>query len=258
MKRDIELELARAISEGKKREKGLEDRKIRAHVFDKSTLLAIRKLQDRGDIGEIGRVIATGKEANVYYATTPLGSPIAVKIYKLETSSFHSMKKYILGDQRFEKIKPTRRNIVYTWCQKEYRNLQRAEDANVRVPTPIAARKNVLVMELIGSINNAAPPLVNIGTDNVKKLYKTLIEYVARLLYIAELVHGDLSEYNILMDNDTPVLIDMGQSVTRNSLLAQELLDRDLGNIQRFINKMGLNIDIEDVKRDIRAYEGKL
>ena len=80
-----------------------------------------------------------------------------VKIYRLETCDFNRMYDYIKDDQRYLKIKKGKRNIVFTWVQREYRNLLKARQANVSVPTPLTFLKNVLVLEFIGDDAIIAP-----------------------------------------------------------------------------------------------------
>jgi RIO kinase 1 len=147
------------IEKGKERRKRSEDQSTVESVFDTETLKVIYDLYNHKVLDEIGFVISTGKEANVYYAVGPQGEDFAVKIYRIKTAEPRFMWPYVIGDKRFKKIKRKTRDLVFTWAEKEYKNLSRAKEANVRVPTPIHVRKNVLVMEFIGKDGNPAPLL---------------------------------------------------------------------------------------------------
>ena len=108
-------------------------RKTKDYVFDEATLHGLDALIRKKVIDGLGGVIATGKEGNVFYAYTPSDDVVVCKIYKMETSSFHSMSKYIVGDPRFADIRKNRRSIILNWCKKEYRNLSIAHEVGVRV-----------------------------------------------------------------------------------------------------------------------------
>lgn len=223
------------IDQLKSRIKGLEDLKVEETVFDRFTLLTLYELSNKGYIDVLHGAIKTGKESNVFLAHDSVGKPIAVKIHRMVTSDFRAMLKYIEGDRRFKKTKRNRRNIILTWVLKEYKNLRTAYEAGVHVPMPIYQKNNVLVMEYIGDDEGAALTLKKADYRG-EKLFRDVFKDVKKL-YKAGLVHGDLSEYNILVWNDSPVIIDLSQSVPLSHPLADELLKRDLHNLARFFGK---------------------
>ena len=243
-------------------------RKTKDYVFDEATLQALDALIRKKVIDGLGGVIATGKEGNVFYAYTPSDDVVVCKIYKMETSSFHSMSKYIVGDPRFSDIRKNRRSIILNWCKKEYRNLSIAHEVGVRVPLPLAFKDNVLVMEFIGTIGKeeveASVPLRNMHLTKKQGLYcyDKVVEYVARLFYKGGLIHGDLSEYNILGlvkgKKVEPVIIDIGQGVLEAHPLAQDLINRDVEKLANFFNQFDANITEESVREKIRAWEKRL
>ncbi len=145
------------------------------------------------------------------------------------------MKNYIEGDYRFKKVKKTRRGIILTWVEKEYKNLNTAYSSGASVPRPVAFKKNVLVMDFIGTGREPAPMLKDAQVEK-DAVYKSVVDN-ARKLYGADLIHGDLSEYNILVKNKKPIIIDFSQGVPRDHHLAEELLIRDVGNLSRFFGK---------------------
>ena len=156
------------------------------------------------------------------------------------------MLKYIQGDYRFSRIKRNTKSLVFTWAQKEYRNLEQAFRAKIRVPKPIAIKNNVLVMEFIGKDGVHAPSLKNFRPEDPEKIYKTILLYIRRLYQTADLIHGDLSEYNIMIWKKKPVIFDVSQAVPSTHPLAEILLKRDLKNVNRFFMRLGVNVCPDD------------
>ncbi len=229
--------LDKQIDEIRDRIKGLEDFKTFNEVFDKSTLLTLYKLLNKGYIDIMYGVIKTGKEANVFLGLNRNGERVAVKIYRIATSEYKNMIKYIEGDWRFARIRKGKRNIVFLWVQKEFKNLETAYKCGVRVPKPIAYKNNVLVMEFLGVDDTPYPMLKFYEPENPRKIFEKVVEYMAKL-YRCNLVHGDLSEYNILIDeNEEPILIDFSQAVPLDHPNAMEFLERDVRNICRYFSE---------------------
>jgi len=228
-----------------RRIKGAEDFKAASDVFDKSTLISLYELANKGYIEEFFGVIGVGKEANIF-AARGKKELYAVKIYRITTSDFKAMKKYIEGDYRFKFVKDTKKSLINAWVEKEFKNLKIAEAAGVRVPHPFVYKNNILVMELIHDQGAPAPMLkeVGLGEKEAGRIYATLVSY-AKKLYKADLVHGDLSEYNVLLNKGEAIVIDISQGVPLNHALADELLERDLRNIARFFRK-----DYEEVIKE--------
>ncbi len=229
------------IDEFRMRVKDSEQRAVFADVFDEATLMALYGLSRKGYIDALGGCFSTGKEANLFHAVSEKVSEVAVKIYLISTANFNAMKEYILGDPRFSGIKPARRDIIFAWTKKEFKNLKRAEEAGVRVPKPYATKRNILLMEFIGKEGIPMPQLkdVELTGEEAKRIFNMILEYMKLLYSKAKLVHADLSEYNILIDVNTmePVLIDMGQSVIIDHFNAEEYLRRDVVNIAKFFRK---------------------
>jgi RIO kinase 1 len=90
--------------------------------------------------------------------------------------------------------------MVRTWAEKEFRNLNRLFQSNIKCPEPIFLRSHVLVMRFMGEDGFPAPLLkdANINESQARKLYLDCVKIVHRIYNIAKLVHGDLSEFNIL------------------------------------------------------------
>ncbi len=245
-----------AKDKSRAREKDSARLKVEENVFDVPTLKLLYTISNKGIIKALGGSISTGKEANVFYAEGQ-EKELAVKIYRLASSTFKAMDVYIMKDPRFTNIRNNKRDIIFAWTRKEFQNLKRAKSAGVRAPEPIFAEKNILIMEFMGEKGVSYPLLKNtpLEGDEIKRVYDTIVEYMRLLYKEANLVHADLSEYNILIDpNDvTPIFIDMGQSVTLEHPNAREFLYRDVQNILRFFSRYGIRDKPEELLTKIQA-----
>ena len=221
------------------------DRRVFDQVFDRSTLLAIHKLMQKGGIETIDYPIARGKEAHVFHATTNHG-PVAVKIFHTTNAVFKGLAKYIDGDPRFSGLSRRHRELVNIWVRKELRNLKRMRRHGLRVPEPIDSLKNILVMQYIGEENGAAPRLKDITVDDPYGVFEELLEFAAINWQTCGLVHADFSEYNILWKDGEPWVIDVGQSVTRQHPSSEEFLVRDVTRLVEWINRQGHSVDLAE------------
>ena len=212
-------------------------------VFDKATLMIIYQLLNSGVLYELHGVVNAGKEARIYWGKNKECKDLAVKIYLTASAEFKKgMLKYIEGDYRFKGVKHDTRSLIFTWAQKEFRNLEQASRAKVRVPKPIAVKNNVVVMEFIGKDGVNAPSLKEQAPNDPAEVYEVLLTFVERLYRKAELVHGDLSEYNIMMWKGKPVIFDVAQAVPVSHPMAEFFLRRDLGNVNRFFSRLGVKV----------------
>lgn len=241
------------------RRRDVVDRRTEGEVFDGSTLLTLHKMLLHGVLKSLDFPVSTGKEANVFRGTTPRGGYVAVKIFRTNTSTFKHVLQYIQGDERFEGVSGDKRALVHAWTQKEFRNLVRAREVGVDVPEPIKALNNVLVMEYLGVKQGPWPSLKDAAvTDEQMQAVcdKALDDYVT-LYNEADLVHADISEYNILVEGagtakPNPRFIDVGQAVLKNHPMAQEFLDRDLRNLTAFFRRRGAKADVMAVKARLK------
>jgi RIO kinase 1 len=231
-----------AFDEFRKRIKNSETLKVEASVFDDATLAALYKLVQDGHIAAFGGPVSTGKEANVYEALGPEETEVAVKVYRINASNFQQMRDYLEGDPRFEGIGSDKKKVVIAWVRKEYANLMRAKRAGVRVPEPIAVERNVLVMDLVGHADDRARRLAEVTVENPETAYEVVREYMRRL-YSAGLVHGDLSEYNLIIHEGELFVIDLGQAATVHHPNAREFLERDCHNVASFFRRQGMEVD---------------
>lgn len=238
------------------RVKRSEEYEAMEEVFDRSTLMVIYDFMNSGAIGEIHGVVKAGKESRVYWAKDGKGNELAIKIYLTLSAEFRKgMQQYIEGDPRFKGVKRDTRSLIFTWARKEFRNLEQATRAKVRVPRPIAVRNNVLIMQFIGKNGVSAPSLQEQPPKDPEKVYRVLLADLNKLYTKAELVHGDLSEYNIMIWKERPVIFDMSQAVSVSHPMADFFLRRDLTNFNAFFKKLSVNIlTAEESYRRVKAH----
>jgi RIO kinase 1 len=248
MSKRAQKKLAHQEKRVERRDKMLEhdfssERATLEEVFDRATFMVIYELLKSGVLYEVHGVVNAGKEARVYWGKNKEGKDLAVKIYLTASAEFRKgMLKYIEGDYRFKGVKRDTRSLIFTWAQKEYRNLEQASRAKVRVPRPVAVKNNVLVMEFIGKNGVNASSLKEQVPSNPEEVYEVLLTYLKRLYRKAEIVHGDLSEYNIMMWKGKPVIFDVAQAVPTSHPMAEFFLRRDLANVNRFFKRLSVKV----------------
>jgi RIO kinase 1 len=238
------------------REKRSEEYEVLEEVFDRSTLMTIYDFLNKGTIDQIFGSVKAGKESKLYWGKDKSGNPVAIKIFLTLSAEFKrgGMIPYIEGDPRFAHIKRDTRSLVYAWAQKEFKNLMQATQAGVRVPKPIDVSHNVLIMEFIGENGESAPLLREIEVKNPERLYNQVLANLKRLYQKAKLVHGDLSEYNIMIWKNQPVLFDVSQAVPLEHPMATQLLRRDIENLNRYFKRLGVEVlSSEEVHRRIMS-----
>jgi RIO kinase 1 len=258
MSRKAREKLARREKTVERRDKMLvhdfsSERATLEEVFDQSTRMVLYHFLSKGVIDEVHGVVNAGKEARVYWGKNKEGKELAVKIYLTSSAEFlKGMRKYIEGDRRFKNVKHDTRSLIFAWAQKEFRNLEQAAGARVRVPKPIAVKNNVLVMEFIGKDGVSAPSMKEQTPRDPQKVYSLLLTYLERLYRKADLVHGDLSEYNIMMWKGKPVIFDVSQAVPTSHPMAEFLLRRDLENVSKFFSRLGVKVlSVEEAYRRV-------
>lgn len=241
-------------------ERRSEDFEVEEAVFDKLTLEAVYRLIHRKVINRIHGVIKAGKEARIYWGEAPEGGELAIKIYYTATAEFRrGMKKYIDGDPRFDRVRRDTRGIIYAWAQKEFKNLMLAEDANVNAPRPVEVYRNVLVMGFIGRDGVPAPLLREVELADPETFYRRLLDEMWLLYARGELVHGDLSEYNIMVWEDAPVIFDLAQAVLRVHPMSDVLIRRDIDNVNGYFGSLGVEVfDAEKVEMWVKGESERL
>ncbi|XP_071347740.1 serine/threonine-protein kinase RIO1 [Trachinotus anak] len=228
------------------RVKDKSDRATVEQVLDPRTRMILFKMLSRGVICEINGCISTGKEANVYHASTSAGESRAIKIYKTSILLFKDRDKYVSGEFRFRHgyCKGNPRKMVRTWAEKEMRNLIRLQTAGILSPEPLLLRSHVLLMSFIGKDNMPAPLLKNasLSESKARELYLQVLQNMRKMFQDARLVHADLSEFNMLYHNGDAYIIDVSQSVEHDHPHALEFLRKDCSNVNEFFVKHGVAV----------------
>lgn len=224
--------------------------KVFEGVFDEFTLKTLETLKRKKYYDELGKPIKTGKEGDVYFAYKD-GNPIAIKIYRITTANFNKISEYISRDFRFRNIKGNLRKVILNWVQKEFRNLLLCHKANISVPFPYKSYNNVIIMEYI-----EGPMLKDTHLPNPQEFFELLLEQMKLLRHEANLIHGDLSEFNILVKDNCPVLIDFGQGLSIKNgddfKDFYDLYERDVKNVVAHFNKKyKLNLDLAVVFKEL-------
>src|SRR3989344_2079394 len=219
-------------------------------VFDEHTERNIFELQSHGIFDEIVSPYQVGKESNVFIAVKGK-EKLIVKIYRVQNCDFKRMYEYIKQDPRYTYLKHHRRQIIYAWTQREFRNLKYAEKAGINAPRPIVFKDNIIVESLIGD-TEPAPSLKDIYPKNARKFFEILMLDIKKL-YQQGLIHGDLSSFNILNFKDKPYLIDFSQSTVIKTPNSEELLQRDVKNLINFFTKLGVKEEPDEVLKKIKS-----
>jgi RIO kinase 1 len=235
--------------------KNKEVRKIFDDVFDRATLETIYDLSRKKYFDSIEYVIATGKEGN-FFRCKAGDNFVGLKIYKIETSDFRHMGDYIFGDERFKDVRKDKLSIIEAWTRKEFKNLEEMTRAKIRVPLPIAFKRNCLVMEFVGIDGVASPKAKDKPFYNMEEKYGLICKYLSKMVS-KKLIHADLSEYNILNKDEEMVIIDVGQGVSTMHPKAEEFFKRDVLNISKWFSKNGVDTNFEKMYEDIKKIKSK-
>ena len=246
--------------------------KTRGGALDANVRLLLTKAINNGMITHCNGAVKEGKEAIVYHAdggTESEGYDVAVKVFK-RIQEFRNRSAYVDSDPRYHGSKfrnADKRQQVELWTEKEYRNLVRAHRGGVAVPTPLMQKENVLFMRFLGDGGWPATQLREVELKRTSKRWRVLyiqcLAAIRRLYHCANLIHADLSEYNILVcpmsqvenamnkseeakDDLQIVLIDFGQAVELKHPDAMDLLKRDLSMVNAFFKKQDMKTLTED------------
>jgi RIO kinase 1 len=220
-------------------------------------------LVEEGLIDDVVRQLMSGKEAVVFVVRC--GEEIrCAKVYKeANKRSFRQAVQYTEG----RKVKSSRRARAMekgsrygreqqeeAWLSAEVDALYRLAAAGVRVPKPYNFMHGVLLMELVTDADGHAAPRLNdveLGEEKAREYHQMLIMEVVRML-CAGLVHGDLSEYNVLVAGDGPVIIDLPQAVdAAGNNSAAAMLERDVANLRNWFGRFAPELLTTDYGSEI-------
>lgn len=220
-----------------------EARKAVENVLTDETMDSLIEASEDGLFDRMHGVIESGKESAIFLAESQ-GEWRAVKIYMDRAGGFRDMYQYLRGDRRFRNIGKDRKSVIEAWAKKEYRNLEKASSI-VRCPEAHGIVDNVLVMEFIGEGRRPYPKLKDVRIENPDQALEITLEKIRDLWEEEELVHGDLSEFNILVEKDRLAWIDFSQGVHESHPEARELLERDVRRAVEFFRSQGASVEEE-------------
>ena len=243
----------------------IKDRRDRAtveQVIDPRTRIMLAKLVQNEVLTTLHGCISTGKEAHVYFARGYAKErtesrenwkeneiDLAIKIYNTSILVFKDRDRYVSGEHRFQSYcKSNPRKMVKLWAEKECRNLKRLDNAGIPCPKVIALKNHILVMTFIGDNGWPAPRLKDAILSHLDAVsaYKQVLNLVKKMYHICNLVHADLSEYNMLWYNSVLYMIDVSQSVEKDHPHAEEFLDEDVAHVLLFFSRLGVNVHSKD------------
>jgi RIO kinase 1 len=227
------------------------------------TPTALQPLIDEGVIDEVIRSLKSGKEATVYVVRTGAQTRCA-KVYRdMGQRSFQRRAQYqegrkVRGSRQARAMNKStrfgRREQEAAWKNAEVDALYQLQAAGVRVPKPYGYFNDVLIMELVtDAAGDPAPRLgeIDLSPDMARAYHDFLIRQIVLMLSIG-LVHGDLSEFNVLIAPDGPVIIDLPQVVNaagNNGALA--MLERDVNNIRGTLGRFAPELQATEYAREM-------
>ena len=221
-------------------------------VLDATAELAILGLVNQGVLAAVGGVVSAGKEAHVYHAAAGGAAPAgwrecALKVFRA-ANEFRNRGAYLLppAQEAYARARAHARAGVRLWAQHELKNLQRLQRGGVRAPAPLGVCGDaVLVMQFVGADGVPAPTLHDVdrravGTARWTRLYRECALQTHRMFHACALVHGDLSEYNILLWDGRPWIIDVSQALSVLHADALAFLRRDCATLTAFFAQRGV------------------
>lgn len=223
----------------------------------------LQALIDEGMIDSVVRQLMSGKEAKVYVVRCG-DDTLCAKVYKEATArSFRQAVDYT-ENRRVKNSRQARamaKGSKYgrqarevAWQSAEVDALHRLAAAGVRVPVPHNFVDGVLLMELVTDAHGDAAPRLNdvaLGAEHARAHHATLLREVVRML-CAGVVHGDLSEFNILLGAEGPVIIDLPQAVdAAGNNHASRMLMRDVANLRNYFSRFAPELRSTDYGPEI-------
>jgi RIO kinase 1 len=229
------------------------------------TPAALQPLIDDGVIDEVIRSLKSGKEATVYLVRSGAHTRCA-KVYRdMRQRSFQKRARYqegrkVRGSRQARAIAKStrfgRREQEAAWKNAEVDALYKLVAAGVRVPKPYGYFNDTLIMELVtDAAGDPAPRLgeVDLSPETAREYHHFLIQQIVRMLSVG-LIHGDLSEFNVLVGTEGPVIIDLPQAVNAaGNNGAPAMLERDVNNLRGTLGRFAPELLETEFAREMWA-----
>jgi len=208
--------------------------------------LALNVLVKAGFLQAVGKCLGLGKEADVYEVLTSNGEEAAIKFHRLGRISFRQTAKF----RSYTKPKTFWLFRSKVAAEKEFEALKKLYDCGVSVPKPIAQNRHAVLM---GKIRGVQLKEIE-SLPNPEKVFLEIVKNLQKAYKKAKIIHADLSEYNILLEDGMIQIIDWPQYITLQHPNADKLLERDVKNLTRFFErKFRLKISVEDTLNLIKT-----
>lgn len=206
-------------------------------------LLALKFYADKDYAHALGKLIAKGKESDVYEVLSGKGDLYALKLFRLGRTSFRDVARKRHASPRQLN---TWLDVNYEAARREFNALTRLKGVTENVPVAVATNRHTVLLEELPGVRLAGrPELVDAG-----QVMRRVVETVREAYLKAGMINGDLSEYNILTDGERVWLIDWPQWAGKDHPNAKELMSRDLASVARFFERSyGVAADLEGLLR---------
>ena len=216
--------------------------------------IALNSLVKRNLVSGMGKSIGMGKESDVFEVVSESGKKLVIKFYRIGRLSFRSTRRsrsYTSPETQHQWL-----SINIAAAQREAEGLKKAREAGIDVPELVARdRHAVLMSEIEGMM------LFKCAAKDIKKPKQLLRKIFGdlRKAYGADMINGDISEFNILFDGEVPWIIDWPQFVPVSHANAPEMLKRDVVNAGSFFqHKFELKYDPEQVIEYVKGNQGRV
>jgi RIO kinase 2 len=206
-------------------------------------LLALHTLVERNVISQLGPLIGKGKESDVYSCIDDNGNIMALKFYRMGRASFRNIKRYrdLIGDRGHHSWLYVNRLAA----KREFEALTKIFKLKLNTPKPIAYNRHLIVMSYLRGKEIVYYKQIK----NPLKIFKRIIKQIRIIYQKADMIHGDLGEFNIVLSEKGKILIiDWLQWVPADHPNARMLLERDILNISTFFKKkFNIESNVEDI-----------
>jgi len=207
--------------------------------------LALWDFKRHGVLEEVGDTIGEGKEAEIVIAKSPSGEPVVIKFHRYWAREFRHIRKslsyaaVIVRGQELN-LEDSKIDVPRAKAQVEMRALEAAYKAGVSVPEPLGVNRHAVAMRMVegDEPETPAPKLSDVRLRNPREAFEQIVSDMETLVREAGFIHGDLNEYNILIDREGALYyIDFPQAVPVSYEEAQVILERDLENIFSYFRR---------------------